>query len=79
MASNDLHLAGSQYERALELDPEYVIAHINRGLIYARLGKIKKAIAYLNKALQLDPDNAPRRIIIWVLFISARDAMTRPL
>jgi tetratricopeptide (TPR) repeat protein len=39
----------------LELDPNIANAYANRGIAYAHLGEIDKAIADYEKALALDP------------------------
>ena len=47
------------YNRAIELDPQYVKAYNNRGLVYSALKEYFKAIADYNQALELDPKSAP--------------------
>lgn len=44
-------------ERALELDPNYVSALINKAIALAKLGRYHEALDILSKALNLDPYN----------------------
>jgi serine/threonine-protein kinase len=41
--------------KALELDPRYAIAHLNRGVILSAKGHVDEAIACYRQALALDP------------------------
>jgi tetratricopeptide (TPR) repeat protein len=61
----DSHFASMQYEqaiadydRALQLDPQYAEAYHKRALAYFALNKYEQAIVDYDRALQLDPQNA---------------------
>lgn len=47
------------YQKALEIQPDYAIAHCNIGIIYTALEKNEDAIAHLKKAIALNPDLLP--------------------
>jgi len=55
---NDFTRALSDYDRALELKPNFIEAYNNRGTTYDKLGKFAQAIADYNKALALNPQYA---------------------
>jgi Flp pilus assembly protein TadD len=44
-------------QKAIELRPGYVDAYNDAGAAYVSMGRLEEAIASVNKALQLDPDN----------------------
>ncbi|MEK6833910.1 MAG: tetratricopeptide repeat protein, partial [Thermoproteota archaeon] len=43
------------YDKALEIDPQYVTALNNKGNSLASLDRYQEAIAYYDKALEIDP------------------------
>ena len=45
------------YNRALEIDTNYVNAWDGKGWALNELGNYTQAISYLNKALEIDPNN----------------------
>ncbi|MDR1990987.1 MAG: tetratricopeptide repeat protein [Acidobacteriaceae bacterium] len=47
-----------EYERALELRPEYPQAHTNLGSLLLQSGHLDEAMQHLQEALRLDPENA---------------------
>jgi ankyrin repeat protein/cytochrome c-type biogenesis protein CcmH/NrfG len=51
----DYDRAISDFDKALELDPNYAFAYSNRGYAYADKGDYDRAISDLDKALELDP------------------------
>ncbi len=57
-ASGKWNLAIAQYEKALDVDPEYGPLYTDLGIAYAKKGFFDKAVAALQKATQLDPGNA---------------------
>jgi tetratricopeptide (TPR) repeat protein len=44
------------YTRALEADPDYIVAQINRGIEYQRLGQFESAVADLTSVIEANPD-----------------------
>ncbi|MDJ1175316.1 tetratricopeptide repeat protein [Roseofilum capinflatum] len=50
--------AVQSYRRALQLDPEYALAHYNLGLALYDQGKLPEAVQSYRRALQLDPEYA---------------------
>jgi len=50
--------AEQSYRRALQLDPEYALAHNNLGLALYDQGKLPEAVQSYRRALQLDPEYA---------------------
>lgn len=49
---------GGCYSKAINLNPNYANAYINRGLAYYYQGNSQQAIANYNKAIELAPSNA---------------------
>ena len=43
-------------ERALELEPEYGVAHTNLGAVYFKQQKLDQAAYHSGRALELEPD-----------------------
>jgi tetratricopeptide (TPR) repeat protein len=56
-----LPLAVENYDRALELAPEWIDAHINKGVALYQMGKIEEAREAFFAAVQLDPLNGIAR------------------
>jgi tetratricopeptide (TPR) repeat protein len=54
----DIDSAIKCYNKAIEIDPNYVKSYIGRGLAYAILCKYDEAIADYSKAIELDPNKA---------------------
>lgn len=48
----------ADYSKAIELDPKFAEANINRGAAYGKLGKNELALADFNRGIELKPDNA---------------------
>jgi tetratricopeptide (TPR) repeat protein len=44
------------FEKAIEIDPNYLEPYINIGLLYNKEGDTEKAISYYEKAIAVDPD-----------------------
>ena len=49
-------LAIANYDKAIQLEPDYTEAYINRGIAKIRLGQHFAAISDYDKAIQLEPD-----------------------
>jgi tetratricopeptide (TPR) repeat protein len=47
----------THFKRSIEINPRYVKAYINLGMVYFREEKIMQAAACWNEALELEPDN----------------------
>jgi tetratricopeptide (TPR) repeat protein len=50
-------LAMEEFTRAIELDPEYYYAYINRAQVYYQNGELESCLADYNNAIELNPDN----------------------
>ena len=48
----------ADYSRAIELDPDLVLAYRARGWVYLLIGDLDQAIADYDRAVELDPDRA---------------------
>lgn len=55
LALEDLDLAESFFNRAIELDPTDLTPFVNRGEVHLRLGKVQEAARDFNHAVSLDP------------------------
>jgi tetratricopeptide (TPR) repeat protein len=58
----DLAGAIDSYTRAIQLDPNLAQAYSNRGISYARAGRLDDALADLNQAVRLAPTGADPRL-----------------
>jgi tetratricopeptide (TPR) repeat protein len=56
-AQGEYTLAIADYTQALKLNPKFVLAYGNRGLIYSEQGKYDKAISDFKKALKSNPNS----------------------
>jgi arylsulfatase A-like enzyme/Tfp pilus assembly protein PilF len=54
---HEFSLAADEFQRVLQLSPDYELAMFHLGLAYARTGDFDQAIAMLKRALQLDGTN----------------------
>jgi Flp pilus assembly protein TadD len=52
----------AHYRQALEINPDYAVAHYNLGDLLLRQGEVDKAISHLKKALEADPDYADANV-----------------
>jgi tetratricopeptide (TPR) repeat protein len=52
--NGDLKLALENFDRAIALNPTFVIAYINRGIVLYRMGKLDRALADVARARQMD-------------------------
>jgi tetratricopeptide (TPR) repeat protein len=48
--------AERDFQTALRLDPNLVVAHCNSGILYLHLDEPEKALGYLTRALELNPE-----------------------
>jgi tetratricopeptide (TPR) repeat protein len=51
----DFKKAVSDFNKAIEVNPEFVVAYLNRGFSYSRMGELDEAIADYTKAIALNP------------------------
>ena len=49
-------MALENYNKAIQLKPDYSSAYNNRAILYKAMGQQDKALADYNKAIQLKPD-----------------------
>jgi tetratricopeptide (TPR) repeat protein len=61
-AGSNLALANYQqaiadYDQAIQINPTYVDAYINRGITYNAIGEYERAIGDFDKAIEIDPSN----------------------
>ncbi|MEE8329020.1 MAG: tetratricopeptide repeat protein [Thermodesulfovibrionia bacterium] len=45
----------NDYNKAIEINPKFAVAYINRGLAYRRKGQYNQAISDFNKAIEINP------------------------
>jgi len=57
----DYDKAIKEYDKAIMLNPRYVVAYHVRGIAYAEKGDYEKAIADYSEAIRLKPDNTEYR------------------
>ena len=63
---NELHdheTALKDFDKAIEINPSYMMAIVNRGATYENLGRKEEAIASLQKALAVNPDSPNPEVI----------------
>jgi tetratricopeptide (TPR) repeat protein len=58
MRTGNYNEAISAYTKAVRLDPQYVLAYIDRSFAYSKLGNFQQVFENANKAIELDPRNA---------------------
>src|SRR5437879_3773952 len=66
-----LEESAAAHEKALEIDPQLVQAHINLIELYGRLGQFEKAEEHYRTAIRLNPDSAESYYNYGVLLLSA--------
>ena len=52
--NGDLKLALADFDRAIALNPTFMIAYINRGIVLYRMGKLDRALADVARARRID-------------------------
>ena len=55
--NGNLEQAFSEYNRAIEIDPQYADAYIGRGFVYQDKGELDKALADFDKAIYINPND----------------------
>ena len=55
---NNLQIAKNLYKETLKINPNYVDAHNNLGIIFQALGELQKAVDCYEKAIQIQPEDA---------------------
>src|SRR5213076_2076325 len=63
-----LDMAGSSFERAIQLDAGYGEAWCNLGLVQAQAGQVDRAVGSLLKAVQLEPQLVQAHFNLGVVF-----------
>ena len=56
--------------KAMEIEPNNPIVHINLGVIYIDLGDFDKAVNATQVALKLNPENPEALINLWYIQVS---------
>lgn len=79
LALEDLDVAESYFNRAIELDPTDLTPFVNRGEVHLRLGKVVEAARDFNHAVSLDPQgqdplSARARMLATAALESVEDA-----
>ncbi len=69
-ATNDPQAAISEFERAVELEPDFAWAHHGLGAARAMIGEIEPAIASFERAIELRPDLAEAHSHLANLYLS---------
>ncbi|MEE3194457.1 MAG: tetratricopeptide repeat protein, partial [Candidatus Poribacteria bacterium] len=54
----DLETAVTEYQLAIEINPDYVLAHDDLAAIYALKGDLEAAVTEYKKAIQINPEYA---------------------
>jgi len=55
ISADTLALKIEYCSKAIEIDPKFVVAYCNRGLVYLNLGEYQKAIDDYTKAIEINP------------------------
>ncbi len=63
----------AEHEKALELDPEYVLAHANLIILYGRTNQPRKAEEHFRAAVRLNPNSADSYYNYAVLLFNQRE------
>jgi tetratricopeptide (TPR) repeat protein len=50
--------SASHFASAIEHHPEFVLAYLSRGVVYAKMGKVDLALADFERAIEMEPENA---------------------
>lgn len=57
-------------EKALDIDPDYMEAHVNLAAALMRSGKIDKAVPHLERAIELDPASGPAFLNLGIAYLN---------
>jgi serine/threonine protein kinase/Tfp pilus assembly protein PilF len=81
----DWATAEREFKRALELNPNYVIGHINLALYLGWSGQVAQASAEYRRIAELDPVSAPSEVLYYhlrdyktLVEVSQKDAVLNP-
>jgi tetratricopeptide (TPR) repeat protein len=66
--NNKLNLAQDLYGQILKIDPDYVNAHYNLGIIFKELREIQKAIGCYEKVIAIDPNYVDAHYNLGIIF-----------
>src|SRR4030066_554448 len=58
MKKGEFDKAIAYYRIAIHIDPKFVKAYVNLGVLFKNKGKIKEAVDYFQKAIQINPKEA---------------------
>lgn len=62
--ANEFELALSDYQKAVDLDPNHIEANFMLGEVYHQLGNLPKALSAYIKVCDLQPDHAKAKVKI---------------
>jgi tetratricopeptide (TPR) repeat protein len=68
MEKRSADMAGPEFQKAVELDPQNAEAHAELGAFHVQKGEYDKAQSELEKAIELDPDTIKGRYALGVLY-----------
>jgi tetratricopeptide (TPR) repeat protein len=68
MDKRSADMAGPEFQKAVELDPQNAEAHAELGAFHVQKGAYDKARSELEKAIELDPDTIKGRYALGVLY-----------
>ncbi len=61
--NGDLKLALANFNRAIDLNPTFITAYINRGIVLYRMGKLDLALADVARARRMDRADRTRSAV----------------
>lgn len=65
LEDGSIQAAIARYERAIERDPEYAIAHLNLSVAYKRAGRIADAVRALRRSQRIEGSKAASGASFW--------------
>ena len=66
--NKNLQDAQNYYQKVLKIDPNFLPAHNNLGIIFKELGEIQKAKGYYEKAIEINPNYADAHNNLGIIF-----------